>query len=164
MLNDIMQNHQREYIYQQLRLNLDSFDFFATQVNQEDAQQLKDGSDGWTVLEIMAHLRDIEETFLARVQTALKNNNLAFPGFDQLALVKEKNYNDDVLVNVVKSLKQNRQRLLDAFHELKDDEWSFVGWHSKRGATSIDDLLVQTALHDAKHIRQLSRIFAQKVS
>lgn len=161
-----MQDSQRNTIFQTLELNQSSFEFFAKSVTQEESQILRDvkpdGSAGWTVLEVMSHLRDAEEQFLLRVNCALENCEKAFPVFSPEEMAVEKNYNLGSLESVIQQLKENRTVLFDKFKAVQADEWGYTGVHASKGITSVADLFVQVPLHDAKHVRQLSRMFSER--
>jgi hypothetical protein len=43
-------------------------------VSQEQAQELKDGPDGWSILEIMCHVRDFQEIFMTRATRMLNED------------------------------------------------------------------------------------------
>ena len=165
MRGKVMNDGQRNIVIQTLELNLSSFDFFANSVTQSESQTLRDvktdGSDGWTVLEVMSHLRDVEEQLLKRLECALENSDKTFPVFKPEELAISESYNEGSLDSVMIAFKENRKILFTAYQAIKPEQWDYTGLHSSRGTTSVADLLLQTAWHDAKHVRQLSRMFSR---
>lgn len=161
-----MTDAQQDIIYQTLELNLSSFEFFAKSVTQEESQTLRDvkpdGSAGWTVLEVICHLRDVERQFLLRLLSALQNKDKAFPVFKPEEVAIEQDYNSHSLAQAMQYFKENRTGLIKTFKTVQSDEWDYTGEHSSRGTTSVAEVLLQVSQHDAKHVRQLSRIFSKR--
>ncbi len=70
-------------------------DVLLTGVNQSVATTLRDPDDGeagWTILDIVCHLRDFEQLWQRRVTRVLNEENPRFDPFDPNALVIQNDY------------------------------------------------------------------------
>lgn len=132
-----------------------------THVSQEQATTLRDGPDGWTVLEVVCHLRDYDDIFYERTLMMRDQDSPDLPGYDHEALVVERNYNAQNLEEVYTTLAQSRQRFVAFFEGLNETQWEKTGIHPERGPVTMLDALIQVGHHDANHIEQITRILTQ---
>ena len=58
----------RERHISAMRLSIAVLDHILAGVPDEKARRLRDGADGWSVIEILCHLRDFDEIFYRRAQ------------------------------------------------------------------------------------------------
>ena len=128
----------------------------------EDAQTWRDGGDGWTVTEVMCHLRDFDGFFLGRAQTMVAEDHPVLPGYDHDALVVERRYNDQDVFAVYDELRQSRAQFVAFFKGLTAEQWERTGVHPERDYFDMTDSVMQVGLHDNDHIEQISRIITQK--
>lgn len=136
---------------------------FIVQVTDPDAlTRYRDGGDGWTVLEVLCHLRDFEALFLERAQLTLQQElpALPFPDPDQLAA--EKRYNEQDVATVLDEWRKNREAYLALWRGLDEGDWARQGQHPTRGPFSLDQQLFLAAWHDVLHLEQMTRILAEK--
>ncbi len=130
-------------------------------VSQSTATTLRDAHDGpkgWTVLEVLCHLRDYDGIFRHRAELMVREEYPHLPGYDHEALVRERNYNGQELRQVWAELAQSRQATVAFFRSLTDDQWPRAGVHPERGHFTLTDAVVQVGTHDCVHIEQITRI------
>ena len=99
-------------------------------VTQEQAQSIRDGADGWTVLEIMCHLRDYQDIFATRIGRMLAEDNPRFKLYDEtarMAMVVENDYANQDLKSVVAAYRSTRHELIHHLSALSDDQWTRIG-------------------------------------
>jgi uncharacterized damage-inducible protein DinB len=130
-------------------------------VTQEQATTLRDHDNGWTILEVMCHLRDFDNIFYERARLITEQEYPMLPGYDQEALAAEREYNKQNLAQVYAELKQARQRFAEFFTTLPDPDWERAGMHPEEGHFTMTDAVMQVSRHDITHIEQITRILAE---
>lgn len=128
-------------------------------VSTETATTKRDGGDGWTVLEVMCHLRDFETVFFERNKLIVEQDTPALPFFDPDDLVTENNYAAASLTAAYAEWKTHRENhLIYLKHNINDADWQRVGQHPRRGPITLEFLLLLTAWHDTNHLHQMVNI------
>jgi hypothetical protein len=130
-------------------------------ISQEEAQQLRDGPDGWTVLEIVCHVRDYQEIFMERVRRMIEEDQPTLKPYDAAAreaLVINNRYAEQDLRAVCRDFLQTRQRLIDYVAALKPAQLLRVGNHPMSGEIDPTVELFHTVMHDMDHAEQIARI------
>lgn len=130
-------------------------------VSQITATTLRDGHDGpqgWTVLEVLCHLRDYDGIFRQRAELMVAQEYPQLAGSDHVALAAERNYNGQDLRQVYAQLTQSRQATITFFRGLTDAQWERAGVHPERGHFTLTDAVVQVGTHDCIHLEQITRI------
>ncbi len=122
----------------------------------------RDGGNGWTALEALAHLWDFEPILRERVRLTLAHDtpDLPFPSPDTLAA--EKSYNQQPVGQVYEEWTARRQNLLALYEGVAEEQWSREARHPRRGLITVSDQLILTAWHDNNHIEQMVRTLAEK--
>ena len=131
-------------------------------VSAEQAQTLRDGPEGWTILEILCHLRDFDTIFRERAQMMLEGNHPALPAYDHETMAIDNVYNDEDFAYAYDAFRFSRSQTRDLFEALTDEQWSLSGIHPERGEFSLTDALLQVSHHDITHIEQISRLLEQE--
>lgn len=130
----------------------------------EQATTWRDGGDGWTVTEVMCHLRDFDVFFYGRAEMMVALENPVLPAYDHLALARDLKYNEQNLFDVYESLRIHREKFAQFFESLEGDQWDHTGQHPERDSFEMLDALMQVGLHDNDHLEQVTRIIAEKKS
>ncbi|MDQ7025771.1 MAG: DinB family protein [Anaerolineae bacterium] len=130
---------------------------------QEQAETLRDGPEGWTILEILCHLRDFDAIFRNRAQMMLDNDNPDLPAYDHEAMVIEKNYAEEDLAYAYDEYRLSRKHTREFFKSLSDVQWERTGVHPERSDFSMTDAVIQVVHHDIDHTEQITRLLEQEV-
>lgn len=130
-------------------------------VTDEQATTLTDGPDGWTVLEVLCHLRDFDEIFFERARQMVEKNQPVFISYDQNALAVERKYKEQNITQVYVDLVKTRRAFIEFFQGLTDETWDRTALHPRDGLWTLTDSLMQIGHHDANHIEQITRILTQ---
>ncbi|MDJ0751970.1 MAG: DinB family protein [Ardenticatenaceae bacterium] len=117
-----------------------------------------DGEDGWTILEVVCHLRDFEEIFLGRAQKMIQENHPDLGRYDHEAMAIDRKYNEQSIPEAWEDLVSRRERFVAFFEGLSENQWAATGDHPERESFSMLDALMQVGLHDTNHIEQITRI------
>ena len=143
-----------------IRLSCEILGHILEGVSDDQARALRDGPDGWSVIEIVCHLRDFDEIFHSRAVMMLQNDHPLLPAYDHEAMAIERAYQQDTLSDGFGALKLSRQRLIAFFKTLTQEQWSRGGVHPERDSFTMTDALMQVASHDLDHLEQITRVLS----
>ncbi|MEL7235902.1 MAG: DinB family protein [Chloroflexota bacterium] len=152
----------RKWAIQQLQRNITIYSQVVLMIPADVATTARDGGDGWTITEVMGHLRDFEDIFMERARLTATEDMppLRFPDPD--ALAQENNYNADKLADVYTAWAEKRRAFLAYLETLTDEQWSRPGAHPKRGPFTLNDQLLLAVWHDNLHLEQIVKILSEK--
>jgi uncharacterized damage-inducible protein DinB len=131
-------------------------------ISEDQAHELQDGPEGWSIIEIVCHLRDFDEIFYSRAKMMLEQDYPQLPAYDHEAIAIEKKYQEEELAYVYYDLKDSRERFVAFFESLTDEQWERAGVHPERESFTMTDALMQVGLHDIDHTEQITRILEQE--
>ena len=144
-----------------MRYTLETIGNILATVTEEEAKLWRDGEDGWTVLEIVCHLKDFDEVFYQRAVRILTEDNPQLAPVDHEALAIERRYNEQSLPAVMAEFSRSRGAFREFFVGIAAEDWGRSGIHPERGQFSLGDALIQVGTHDVNHIEQMTRVIAQ---
>jgi hypothetical protein len=124
---------------------------------QAQAQAARGGDEGWTVVEVICHLRDAEERALARDRLMRDQDNPPILGYDQEELARLGNYAAADLRAALASFIALRATHVSELAALTPEQWQRQGLHSDVGPISIGGHIAHMASHDAVHCAQIAR-------
>jgi uncharacterized damage-inducible protein DinB len=152
----------RGYQYISLENNLKTAASLLKLFPANDLTTYRDGGTGWTVTEVLCHLRDFELVFLERVTLTVTKDmpDLPFPNPDEFAA--ERRYNEEKPADALTAWQANRAKLMTFYKERQESDWERPAMHPKRGKMTLHDQLFLHPQHDSLHFEQLTRILAEK--
>ncbi len=130
-------------------------------VSEQQAHDLRDGADGWSIVEIVCHLRDFDDVFHGRADMIRRQDHPQLPAYDHEAMAIDRAYQSEQVSDAFAALKDSRQRFRDFFKGLSADEWERAGVHPEQGNFSMADAAMQVVMHDLDHLEQITRVLAQ---
>ncbi len=131
-------------------------------ISNERARALRDGPEGWSIIEIVCHLRDFDEIFYNRAQMMQAQDQPQLPAYDHEAMAIEGAYQQEDLAEAYSALKASRARFIAWLAALTPEQWERDGAHPERDSFSMTDALMQVGLHDLDHLEQITRVLAQR--
>lgn len=155
-------NAIRDWQISQMEKGTQIVESLLADVTVEAMTTYRDGGDGWTALEVLCHLRDFEELFHHRAKITVEQDNPELPFPDYLAMVTEKRYNEQDVVEVITAWKEARVAHIEFMKARTEDDWERPSQHPTRGNFTLHDQLFLTVWHDTNHIEQITRILAEK--
>jgi hypothetical protein len=112
----------------------------------------------WAPIEVLCHLRDTEEWFLARCRMILAMDAPRFPRTNPDRWASERQYLRHDAAAAVAAFRHGRDETRAFFTELPADAWGRGGVHTdSRGRRTLDEFLSIMAWHDDNHLDQLER-------
>lgn len=128
---------------------------------KSQAYDLRDGADGWSVVEIVCHMRDFDVIFYNRAKMMLEQDHPQLPGYDHEAMAIDNNYQAEDLMTAYEALKASRAQFVELFRSMTDEQWQRTGVHPERDSFTMIDSVQQVGLHDVTHIEQITRVLTQ---
>lgn len=152
----------REWQFNQMEWTVKSIEAILHRMPAEDLTRYRDGGDGWTVVEVLGHLRDFERVFLQRAQMTVDQDNppLPFPDPDELA--KKNNYQNQDWQDLIHNWHSERNAHLAYLRQRPESDWERPAQHPTRGLFTLHDQLFLANRHDALHLEQITKILAEK--
>jgi uncharacterized damage-inducible protein DinB len=133
-------------------------DLAAAVRGKDDAAVSKRPDDkNWSAKEVICHLRDAEEGFMARFDVIMAMDDPRLTAVDTDRLARERQYLRNDVTEALAAFRKRREETLAFFRGLKGDQWKRGGIHAVRGRMTMDDFLSLIAWHDDNHLDQLER-------
>ncbi|MEZ4670824.1 MAG: DinB family protein [Anaerolineae bacterium] len=126
-------------------------------ITPEQARTLRDGADGWSILFIVCHLRDVELMFSGRVRDMLEKTNPEFKVVTNEDMIQQNDYEGASFERALFDYYDHRTAFITLLESLSDEQWLLPGTHPLQGPATVLDVAVNTGLHDIDHIEQIIR-------
>ena len=152
----------RRWHFDQLRYVVNTVQFIMQTTPKHDLVTYQDGSDGWTVAEVVGHLLDCERLFVERAELTMTYDNPELPFPDQAEDVKKGGYRDRDPQAIFTEWRQVRDDYLAYLSTIPDESWEREGRHPRYAPFSLNDQLFLACWHDQIHIEQMTRILTKK--
>lgn len=146
-----------------MQKNVEALGNILKTITPTQAMSWRDGDDGWTILEVVCHLRDYDGYFLERGELMLASDHPTYPVYDHLALVVERAYNEQDLTETFAVLSASRERFVAFFNNLTEEQWQRTGNHVDHGRYTVEALAAHVSWHDANHLEQITCIISQNL-
>ncbi len=115
----------------------------------------------WAAVEIVCHVRDLEESFHERIALIVVADAPRFPTTHPDRWALERQYLRHDADAAAAAFIAWRGQTLALFERLASEEWERAGYQvDSRGRRTIDDFLTVMAWHDENHLAQLARALA----
>ena len=139
-------------------------DEFAALIRGKEGALLLKRPDGknWAPTEIICHLRDTEEIFLARFQAILTTDEPRFSPADADRWAEDRQYLRCDAEGALSAFRRRRGEILKLLRGLKPDQWERTGIHATRGRETLRSWVEHAAKHDLNHLEHLKRALAGK--
>lgn len=152
----LRQVRQRHIV--QMRLTCDILGHILKNVSEEQTHELRDDPQGWSIAEIVCHLRDFDEIFYQRASMMLEQDHPQLPAYDHEAMAIEKAYQQERTAAAYDELQTSRRRFIAWFKSLRGEQWERSGIHPERESFTMTDAVMQVSLHDLDHLEQIARV------
>ena len=125
----------RERQIASMRLTCEILGHILRKLSAEDARALRDGPDGWSIIEIVCHLRDFDEIFHSRARMMLELEHPQLPAYDHEAMAIERNYQAESLDDAYGALKLSRAQFVAFFEALTPG--AVGAWRCTSGSATV---------------------------
>jgi uncharacterized damage-inducible protein DinB len=127
----------------------------------EEVLQFRPAEGEWSIKEVCGHLLDNDQVWHQRLQMTATQENPLLPSFDQEALVRERNYDQQDIRTILDALSEVRTRTTDLLADLVQWKWARPAYHWERGRMSIRQMVELEIGHDRGHLKQIRRLKEQ---
>lgn len=128
--------------------------------SQQQAQAARGGDEGWSVVEVVCHLRDAEERAMERMRAMRDQAEPLLPGYDQEAWAGERNYAAAELDTALAAFLRLRALHIAELEALAPAGWERAGRHEEQGRITIAEHTAHLVSHDFIHAAQIARQLA----
>ena len=122
-------------------------------------RQAKPVEAGWAIIELLAHLPDVDRYYLSQAQQIRDVPGHTFVYFDEEAWGRD---NDDAIERDVRTVKLSMSaahgEVVRWTRSLTPEELDRTGGHPKRDSISVREMLQRIANHDRTHTAQVRAI------
>lgn len=150
---------RRAHLYL-MDLSLQAVGHMIAPLSGEQATTLRDGPDGWTITEVLGHLRDFDGFFRGRAIMMAEQDYPNLPAYDHEALAIERRYNEQDFRAVYEELVQSRAETRAFFAALSPEGWARAGVHPETGHFTMTNAVMQVGIHEVSHVDQIAKILA----
>ena len=135
----------------------DALDGLLAGVDDDLARRAKGGDEGWSVVEVVCHLRDAEERAVERARAMRDEDSPMLAAYDQDALAIERGYADDDLRLAAAAFARHRADHVAVLRTLPAGGWARTGRHAEEGTITVEGQAIHLATHDVQHLAQIAR-------
>jgi hypothetical protein len=111
----------------------------------------------WAAKEVVCHLRDTEESFMARVEQILAMPEPKLLPVNPDRWAEERQYLTNDAARALGAFRRRREESVALLDTLPVEHWKRAGLHATRGRMTIEDVVTLMAWHDDNHLDQLRR-------
>jgi hypothetical protein len=115
----------------------------------------------WAVIEVVAHVADVDERAHARLRRMLAEDDPFLPAFDQDALAVERGYLSMDLPEQVARYRESRVAHIADLAGLDRRQWQRTGHHEAAGDLTVQLYEAHVASEDVDHLAQIARLLGQ---
>jgi DinB superfamily len=119
----------------------------------------KPAPDKWCILEILAHLADIEIVYAYRLRQMLADTNPVIAPMDQNAWAQKLGYMQSTPAELVALYGLNRHANLQLLRRMKPEDLSKSAHHPETNReVSVAEIIERMSTHGTKHLQQIERL------
>jgi uncharacterized damage-inducible protein DinB len=137
---------------------VDDFADFLDHFPEERLDQPQ-GSDGWSVHSILAHVRDMEASaFLPRLELLLEQEQPYLERYDERQWLQENNPPKESVQEILESYRCLRERELSWLKDMEPEGWSRTGRHPTWGLRTLQWWVERSLVHALGHLEALQEL------
>jgi hypothetical protein len=128
----------------------------------QDKLNRKPSDQGWSILEHICHLRDIEqEGYTVRIEKILNQDHPFLSDLDGDKLAAERAYNHQPFDKALESFIAARESNVQKLRDLSDEQMTRSAMFENVGVITLGQLIRMMCEHDKDHLQQLGELGAQ---
>ena len=116
----------------------------------------------WSAKEVICHIRDTEESFMARFETILAMDEPKFLPVEPDRWAADRQYLRNDAAEALATFRARRDESLKFLLGLRPEQWERGGIHATRGRMTVKDFVGLMVWHDDNHLDQCKRALQGK--
>lgn len=121
--------------------------------------RLKPAPDKWSILEMLAHLADMEILYAYRMRQIVADKNPTIAPIDQDAWAKNLGYMEEKVPELVAQFGLMRHHNLNLLRRVKEDDLEKGAFHPELNRkVTLAEMVGMLARHGPNHLEQIERI------
>ena len=125
------------------------------QLRRRPADAAKAGEAGWSLIEIICHLRDSAQEDGLRIRRMVEEDNPTLVPYDEAEWARERDYQGADPAKAPTAMRAMVSGLAYQIENLSDDQWSRGGNHPERGPLTVESSAIHCAEHLRDHLAQM---------
>ena len=125
-----------------------------------DSLTRRPDEENWAPVEIICHMRDVEESSLNRYKAILAVEDFKFQPIDADRWAEERQYLVNDTFKALSAFRVRRKDTVELLKTLTSEQWERTGIHPRLGRRTIAEFVKSLADHDSNHLDQLKRALA----
>lgn len=126
-------------------------------VDDDLAGRARGGDEGWSVVQVLCHLRDAEGRAVERLRAMRDEDEPLLVAYDQDAWAVERDYAGDDLRRAAAAFAHHRADHVAELRALPAAAWERAGRHEEQGRITVRNHTTHIATHDLQHLAQVAR-------
>jgi hypothetical protein len=119
------------------------------------ALRFRPAPDGWSIVEIVGHMTDVDAIWPGRVRQMLSTDNPQLQGVDN-DVVRQRDYQNKQIGLMLITLAERRADFVELLRMLRAAQLARPGLHPTRGPITVGDAPAALADHDRGHREQIA--------
>lgn len=125
----------------------------------DDAAVTTPGPEGWSVLDVVAHVTSVDPfTLRDRITAMIEQDNPVIPGIDEEETLNASGLRGQPLAELLEAFAAQRALSMELVRGLRESDFTRRGRHSVAGELSVADIVHHKAFHDLLHVRQIASL------
>ncbi len=123
---------------------------------EAEAKSKRGRDEDWSVVEVICHLRDVDERMLERMRMMRDLDKPRLASYDENQWARERKYMETRLQVAFAGFERNRAEYLRELQRLTPEQWERGGTHEEYGRITIINQAIHLIAHDTLHAAQIA--------
>jgi len=121
----------------------------------EGALQVRSGEEEWSVAEIFAHMRAVDDIFTPRIYAILVRDHSPLAAYDERHWAEVARYAQVEFAMSLQLFTLRRAELVNILRRAEPTNWQHVGIHEEWGPVTLHAMLASFVVHEEEHYEQV---------
>ena len=114
--------------------------------------------DAWSIVEIFAHMRAVDDIFTPRIYAILVRDSVALAAYDERRWAEVAHYEHLEIQTSLRLFTLRRAELINTVRSLTLEDWQRIGIHEEWGPMTLQAVLTFFIEHEEEHCAQIVAI------